>query len=341
MAFFKSNTMRIAGITGAIPKNHTDIYELGGPYFDKEFIDTMRNTVGVNNIYICSPEQGSGDLGYAAADSLLDQLDWDRSEVDALIFVSQTLDYVIPPTSTKLQNMLGLSKDTFCLDTNYGCAGFVCGLMLANQMIASGMAKKMLIINAECHRRFISDEDREESLLVGDGASAVAVEKTENGKESFFTTLVDGAHYTDITLGMYKDAEIVNKYGKEYSYMNGENVTQFMLRHIPRVTKSLFEYADVTKDDFDAFLFHQANAHMVKYVSKRMKLDLDKVPLNIETFANTSSASIPLLICDKKPELFKPGTEEKVLMFGFGAGFLLSGAITTLGDLKGGNVVFV
>ena len=341
MAQFKSNTMRIAGITAAIPDNHTDIYELGGPYFDEEFIDTMKKTVGVDNIYRCRPEQSSGDLGYAAADSLLDQLGWDRSEVGALLFISQTLDYVIPPTSTKLQHMLGLSTDTFVLDTNYGCAGFVGGLMLANQMIAANMTDKIIIINAECHRRFVSDEDREGSLLVGDGASAVAVERCEGAEESVFKMFVDGAHYTDITLGLYKDAEILNPYGKQFSYMNGENVTQFMLRHIPKVTKSLFEYAEVTKEDIDTFLFHQANAHMVKYVSKRMKLDLDKVPINIGNYANTSSVSIPLLVCDMKRNLFEEGSSERVMMFGFGAGFLLSGAVLTLGDMKGGNIIFV
>lgn len=341
MAKMMNKGVRIAGITAAIPDNHTTIYELGGKYFDREFLDTMHKTVEVENIYICRPDQSSGDLGYAAADRLLDDLGWDRESVDGLMFVSQTLDYVIPPTSTELQNRLGLSNDVFVMDTNYGCAGFANGLMIASQFIQTGMCKRILLITAECHRRFIADEDRDNSLLIGDGAAAIAVESSETDSKAYFLTHVDGEHTEDITLGMYKKVAKVNKFGKQYSYMNGEAVTQYMLRNIPKVVKSLLAYSEHEKEDIDSFLFHQANAHMVKYVSKRMKLDLQHVPTNIENYANTSSVSIPLLICDKKKNLFKPDAKELVLMAGFGAGFLLAGVVIELGNLKGGEIIFV
>lgn len=340
MAKYKSNKMRVAGITGAIPKEHTTIYELGGKYFDREFLDTMNKTVGVENIYICNDQQYSGDLGYAAADQLIEDLGWERESIDALMFISQTQDYVIPPTSTELQHRLGLSPETFVVDMNYGCMGFVIGLMMANQFIEAGAYKRIIIINAECHRRFTADEDREGSLLIGDGASAVAVEAAEGGSDAFYMTQVDGSHTGDINLGGFKPAYNLNPYGKQYSYMNGEVVTQFMLRNLPKLVKSLFAYSETDKDDIDAFLFHQANGHMVKYTSKRMKLDMDKVFVNIANYANTSSVSIPLLICDTRKELFRGG-REKVMMIGFGAGFLLSGAVMELGDLKSGKVIFV
>ncbi len=340
MAKYKSNKMRVAGIAGAIPKQHTTIYELGGKYFDKEFLDTMNKTVGVENIYICNDQQYSGDLGYAAANQVIEDLGWERESIDALLFISQTQDYIIPPTSTELQHRLGLSQDTFVMDMNYGCMGFVIGLMLANQFIEAGAYKRILIINAECHRRFTADDDREGSLLIGDGASAVCVEATEDGGDAFFMTQVDGSHTEDINLGGFKPAYKLNPHGKQYSYMNGEVVTQFMLRHLPKLVKSLLEFSGCDKDEIDSYLFHQANGHMVKYTAKRTKLDKDKVYVNIANYANTSSVSIPLLICDTKKNLFE-GEKEKVMMIGFGAGFLLSGAVLELGDLKSGKVIFV
>lgn len=341
MSRFTSNKMRIAGITAAIPNKHTTIYDLGSSYFDKDFIDTMHKTVGVEHLYICEQDQSSGDLGYAAADRLLESLGWERESLDALIFISQTLDYIIPPTSAELQFRLKLSNDTFIMDLNYGCAGFVAGLMVANQFIHTGHFNRILIVNAECHRRFIADQDRESSLLFSDGASAVAVESSFNETEMFFSSHIDGSHAGDITLGAFKSAANINRYGKNYSYMNGEVVTQYMLRNIPKLTKGLLDYSAYNKEDIDTFLFHQANAHMIKYISKRMKLDLEKVPVNIENFGNVSSVTIPLLICDKKKELFLPSSREKVMMVGFGAGFLLSAAVLEMGSLKGGDIIFV
>lgn len=340
MSKFKSNSMKIVGISAALPKNHSTIYELGEPYFDKKFMDTINKTVGVENIYYCSENQSSGDLGYSAAEELLNSLEWDRASIDALIFISQSLDYVIPPTSAKLQYQLGLSSDIFIMDSNYGCAGFVMGLMIASQFIESGNWKRALIINAECHRRFISNEDRDSALLFSDAASAVAVERAENFM-GHYITYVDGSHMNDISLGLYKNAERVNTYGKQYSYMNGEVVTQFMLRNVPKKVKELLNFSGKTEEQIDSFLFHQANAHMVKYISRRMGLDLNKVPINITNFANTSSVSIPLLICDKKQKLFSNGGKETVMMFSFGAGFTMGGTVLDIGKLGSGNIIFV
>ena len=342
MTQFKSNTMRIAGIVSALPDNHTTIYELGGKYFDKVFIETMQKTVGVENLYICRDEQCSGDLGYEAADKLLTRLEWDRQTIDALLFISQTPDYIIPPTSTELQHKLRLRNDIFVMDSNYGCAGFVMGLMIASQLIEARSCKRILLINAECHRRFISNEDREGALLFSDGASATAIEYSQDAKSACFLSYVDGQHTESICLGLYKTPTKLNKYGKEYSYMNGEDVTQFMLRHIPKTVKEIFQSSQRDQNEVSAFLFHQANRHMVKYLAKRMKLDLNKVPINIDKFANTSSVSIPLLICDKMKNLFmEKGESQTVLMSGFGSGFLLANAIIEVGQLKGGDIIFV
>ena len=341
MAKLKSGKMRIAGVTAALPDNQTSIFELGKLYFEKEFIETMNKVVGVEKIYVCSENQSSGDLAYAAADELIKALKWEPKSIDALLFISQTPDYVIPPTSCELQNRLGLSNNVFTMDSNYGCAGFSMGLMIASQFIETSQFKRILILNAECHRRFVSNEDKDGALLFSDGASAVAVECSDIDNEAYFMSHVDGSHSEDIVLGMFKKAQHINKYGQQYSYMNGEVVTQFMLRNIPKMVKNLLEYSNRSKEDIDSYLFHQANAHMVKYVSKRMKLDLNKVPANINSFANTSSVAIPLLLCDTKKELFNKREKETVMMLGYGAGFLMAGAVIELENLVGGHIIYV
>jgi 3-oxoacyl-[acyl-carrier-protein] synthase-3 len=337
MSLITLRQARIAGITGVVPENKTDIYEIGAPYFDEEFITRIHNTVGTETLYFTSEGQSSGDLGIAAAKRLLDEMAWSKESVDALIFNSQTLDYIVPNTSAKIQYKLGLSNETFIMDTNYGCSGFPTGLMLAFQMVETGFARRVVLIESECHTKLTSRSDESTALIFGDGAAAIAIEHADVASNSVFLMHVDGSHANDLGRKNFK-ALINDKItDPEYTYMDGEIVTTYMLKMIPKFCKELLEVAGTDIKDIGLVLIHQANAYMVRYIAKRLKLDLSIVPINIGSFGNTSGPSIPLLICEKCRDLFGQ-SKKKALIVGFGSGFIISGAVLDIGDLRGGSI---
>ena len=331
----------ITGITCAIPNNPKSIFEVGDPYFDTDFIRKINQTVGTETLYF-TKQESSGDLGIASASALIERMGWEKETVDGLIFVSQTMDYIVPPTCCRIQHELGLPEDIYAVDLNYGCAGYVQGLLLATQVIETGLCKRVILINAECHHRYISRKDESTALSFGYAASATAVEASSAASRSAFLSVVDGSHTQDLILGMYKEVEREDIEDKGHVFMSGEAVTTYMLKKIPQLARQLADYYGCELNDLDSVLFHQANAYMIRYLAKRMKLEPDKVPVNIENFGNTSGPSIPLLICDKRKQYFDPGQyKRKVMLMGFGAGFIIAGAILELGGLKGGDIIFI
>jgi 3-oxoacyl-[acyl-carrier-protein] synthase-3 len=342
MAKVINQAAAITGITCAIPNNPKSIFEIGSPYFDTDFIRKINQTVGTETLYLTDSQTSSGDLGIAAARALIEKMEWEKESIDGLIFVSQTMDYIVPPTSCRIQYELGLPEDIYAVDLNYGCAGYVHGLLLAAQVIETGLCKRIILINAECHHKYVSRKDESTALIFGDGAAATAVEASGTPSRSAFLSTVDGSHTGDLILGMYKAAERKEIQDKEHVYMSGEGVTTYMLKKIPHFARQLVEYYGCEFNDLDSALFHQANAYMIRYMAKRMKLELEKVPVNIENFGNTSGPSIPLLICDKRKQYFDPEqAKKKVMLLGFGAGFIVAGAILELGSLKGGEIIYI
>jgi len=321
-----------------VPKNKKTISEIGSPFFSDEFIERISATVGTKNFYFADENLSSGDMGTAAARRLMEDLSWDPAEVDGLIFVSQSLDYIVPPTSCQAQYELGLPDTAYLMDTNYGCMGFVYALMNAFHLVKCGTCRRVIVVTAEIHYKYINKSDEGTALIFGDGAAATAVEYSENAPKTSFLTYANGAYAKSITLGWHKQYDNPAITDREHVYMDGEVVTMFMLKVLPNFVKSLLEFHGCEKEDIDSFLLHQANAFILRYAGKRMKLDLDKVLINIDSFGNTSSSSIPLLICDKCRDLFEGG-KRKIMAVGFGSGFMIAGMIMDIGELKGGEVL--
>ncbi|MDR3225235.1 MAG: ketoacyl-ACP synthase III [Clostridiales Family XIII bacterium] len=333
--------IRIAGISCAVPDNAQSVYDVGAEYFEKSFIDKLHKNVGVETLYFTREDQSSGDLAIPAAEALLQSLSWARESIGALIFVSQTPDYIVPPTSCRLQHALGLSEDCFVLDTNYGCPAYAQCLMLVWQMIAAGMCDRILLVTAECHHKYISRKDESTALIFGDGAAVTAIERDDAADAAYFCTKVSGEHAEDLALGNYKKLSNPAAVDPGHVYMDGEMLTKYMFRNIPAFAHGLLKHAGVSIDDIDTFLFHQANAYMIRYLGRKLKVPEAKLPINIGRFGNTSGPSIPLLICDKKQEYFNKPKNEKVMLLNYGAGYIISGAVMPLGGLAGGQIVYV
>lgn len=326
--------VRIAGIASAVPDQLAD---LSGSIaaFGAEEVEKILSSTGTRRRRLAEqiqPRMCVSDLCTVAASRLLADLGWDRNSVDALVFVSQGPDYRLPATACMLQARLGLPKTCAALDVILGCSGYVYGLWLAGSLIASRTIRRALVMVGDMSL-FSSPLDRSTALLFGDAAAVTALEFSSDAEPMWFTLGTDGRGYKDLIIPaganrippdehtrVRKEAENGNIRSMEDVFMDGSEIFTFTLREVPGMIKSVLQNASWTVEGVDAFVLHQANQFMLNHLAKRMKIPLDKVPLSLGEYGNTSSASIPITIshCLRSRISTEP---MNLVMSGFGVGF--------------------
>ncbi len=338
MALLKFNNIGISGISAAVPKHVVDNYAYT-EHFEKEDVKEIVDKIGIKERRFASPETCSSDLCFAAAEKLIADMKIDKSEIDLLIFVSQTPDYRMPATSILLQERLGLSKSTAAFDISLGCSAFIYGLSSVYAFMQTGGFRKALLLDGETRSRIYSPKDRKTAFLFGDGGVAAIIECDEKFGESFFSLNSDGSKESliKINAGGYRNPssietvqeKVVDEHGnirtEEHGYMAGADVFNFVLLEIPKDIKSLLAFSNASTSEIDYFVFHQANSYMNTYLAKKLKLESDKVPTCIEKFGNTSSVSIPLTIVSELQNNLEGN--KKMLLSGFGVGMSWASAI--------------
>jgi len=239
---------------------------------------------------------------------------------------------------------LGLSKKCMTYDVNLGCSAFVYGLFNACCVLQSGSAARCLL-TIGAGRDFTCEEDQSLAMLMGNAGSVIALERTDNGDDIISTSLFsDGMGYDSLIVpagGARKrmpDFEL-KEWPDGYTrtdintFMDGERVFKFAISEVPSAVKYFFENSGVTKDDFDYFVFHQANKFIIDNIRKRIRVDWGKVPLSLPAFGNTAGCTIPLTLTDMVPDV--QGVK-KILASGFGVG--LSWGVASF-SLDFGNVL--
>lgn len=338
MALLKFNNIGISGISAAVPKHIVDNYNYTSN-FDKEIVKEIVDKIGIKERRFADSSTCSSDLCFAAAQQLIADMNIDKSEIDILIFVSQTPDYRMPATSILLQERLGLSKQTAAFDISLGCSAFIYGLSTLYAFMQTGGFKKGLLLDGETRSRIYSPKDRNTAFLFGDGGVAAIIECGEQFGESYFSLNSDGSKESLIKIkaGGYRNPssletlqeKVVDDYGnirtEEHGTMLGADVFNFVLLEIPKDIKSILQFSETKPSEIDFFVFHQANSFMNDYLTKKMKLDKDKVPSSIEKFGNTSSVSIPLTIVTELKNKLKG--DKKMLFSGFGVGMSWASAL--------------
>ena len=331
MAVSKVSGVRLAGIASAVPDHKHHFSELAGT-FGAEEVKKISDSTGVVERFLAPPGMCTSDLCFAAAERLLGETGWERSSVDALIMVSQTLDYVLPATACALQHRLRLSKGCAAFDVGLGCSGFVYGLWLASTLIAGGGLRRVFLLAGDCSSGLLSPEDRSVALLFGDAGTATAIERGD-GPAMTFVLGTDGGGRDNLVIPaggcrLPRTVETAARSAREGGnvrseqdlYMNGAEIFTFTLREVPPLVKTVLTEAGSTVEGTDAFVFHQANKFMLDYLVKRMKLPPEKVPLVLARYGNTSSASIPLAMTDALgPRL--SAQRQRLLLAGFGVGY--------------------
>ena len=352
MSFLKFQGVGITALVGAVPRTVIDNYKYT-QYFPEDQVREVVDKVGIYERRFADEKTCSSDLCFAAAEKLIADNGIDRSEIDLLIFISQTPDYRMPATSVLLQERLGLPNSTIAFDINLGCSAFIYGLSVAYSFMQCNNLRKALILDGETRSKVYSPKDRRSAFLFGDGGVAALVERNEKFGESFFSLNSDGSRgdLIKINAGGYRmpssvetlQEKVVDEYGnirsEEQGYMNGGDVFNCVIREIPRDIKKIAEWSEVDIQSLDYYVFHQANNFINSYLAKKLKLDTTRIPSTIAKYGNTSSVSVPLTIVDQlKGNL----SGEKLLMLSaFGVGMTWATAFVPFVDCRISDIVEV
>src|SRR4051812_48598790 len=192
MALVSFENVGISGIAAAVPANTIVNYEYT-KYFDKESVKDIVDKIGIKERRFAESGICSSDLCFAAAEKLIADLSIDKSEIDLLIFISQTPDYRMPATAVVLQNRLGLGKSTAAFDVSLGCSAFVYGLSIVYSLMQTGGFRKALLLDGETRSRVYSPKDRKTAFLFGDGGVAALIERDARFGKSWFSLNSDGS----------------------------------------------------------------------------------------------------------------------------------------------------
>lgn len=351
MATVTLRGVRIAGLCSAAPEK-TCSTEDDARVFGRHEIEKIVKSTGIRSRPVTDTLCAS-DLCAAAAEALLAEGGWPRDTIDALVMVTQTPDYRLPATSCVLHGRLDLAKSCATFDVNLGCSGYVYGLWLAAQIVASGSARRVLLLVGDTVSRAVSPSDRSVAVLFGDAGTATLLEADRDAPPMTFVLGTDGTGYRHLIVpaggsrqpsgpdsGRRIQRPDGNVRSDEDLFMAGAEVFTFTLREVPPLVRSLLAASGWTDKDVDAFVFHQANEFMVRYLAKSLRLSPDRVVVAMEERGNTSGASIPLAMNDALRSRLRLETM-KLALVGFGVGLSWAAAAVTTDRLVVPEVVRV
>lgn len=338
-------------MAACVPHTVIDNYKYT-QYFSEEEVRKVVDKVGIYERRFADQNTCSSDLCFAAAEKLFVDNQIDRSEIDLLVFVSQTPDYRMPATSIILQERLKLNNSVIAFDINLGCSGFLYGLSTVYSFMQQKGLRKALLLDGETRSKVYSPKDRRSAFLFGDAGVAALIERNEKFGNSYFSLNSDGSRADLIMIkgGGYRHPSsldtlkerVVDEFGNirsdEQGYMKGADVFNFVIVEIPKDIKRLFQFAGIEKELVDYFVFHQANDFINSYIAKKLKLDIERIPSTIHKYGNTSSVSVPLtIVSELKSQL--EGTDKTLMLSAFGVGLTWGTAIVPFSDCHISDVV--
>ncbi len=342
MRFSTVKGVALKGICACVPSNTVDNSIFGAELFGDEIENTIKAT-GIKTRRVCLPGSGTTalDLSVAAAKKLLEHSPLASSGIGGVLFVTQTPDHDIPNNSSAAAHLLGLPKDCVAVDTAFGCSGYVYGLWLG-ALMASSIAAPILLLDGETHSYFTSPKDRATALLFGDAGTATLL-VPEGQEEWHFGFMTDGSQRDVLVVPEGRSRSLFNEHSLEYRTwpdggvrrpvdiaMDGMAVFNFVVRNVPGCLAELLDKFNATADGLDLLLLHQANLYMMKQVAKKLKIPLEKMPVSLDRFGNSSSATIPVTLCSELQQEIA-GKTHRVLASGFGAGLSVSTVLMNLG----------
>ena len=337
MALSTLTGIRMTGLAACVPKKVVSNRDYN--WIKEKEREQLIKTIGVETRRVASKGVTTADLCVVAAEKLLTDLNWDRAEVDLLVFVSQSRDYLVPTTACIVQDRLRLPHSCVAFDVGMGCSGYVYGLSVVGSMMQAGHFRKALLMVGDISTLTTHYRDKSTYPLFGDVGTVTALEFDPTAGPMYFNLQTDGSGYKALMIkdggarnGLSRQSFDVKKVsdGIYRSRMNleldGVEVFNFTLREVVPNIKKLLTYSNQTLGDTDWVVFHQANRLINETLRKMLKIDPAKVPYSIKEFGNTSGASVPLTLLVALQDALRQN-RNKLLLSAFGVGLSWGSAL--------------
>lgn len=282
----------------------------------------IRTRTGIGERRIAT-EDTAASLASLAADKALEDAGIPAESVDLIIVATSSPDYIFPNTASLVQKQIG-ATGAMCFDISAACTGFIYAFNTAQAMIACGQFRTALVIGSEVMSGEVDWQDRSVCVLFGDGAGA-AVVGAEPGPAGVSCVHTDGCMGHVLTGGSRKN---IQQGRPDYIYMDGQAVFKFAVKKVPESIREVLKQADTPIEEIRYFILHQANIRILEAVAKRLGVEMEKFPSNLEVYGNTSAASIPLLL-DEMNRSHKLHRGDKIILSGFGAGLSWGSTLLT------------
>jgi 3-oxoacyl-[acyl-carrier-protein] synthase-3 len=337
---------KVAGILSVLPEKEVYFEEEVGNYsFPEKQTLRLKKIMGYEKHRISKPETATSDLCVFGLNSLLDRTMLRREEIGAVVVVTLTPDHFVPHVSNIVQGRCNLPHDVLCLDIMQGCSGFEVGLMQAF-LLLEHMDKKVVLINADVLSHKVSRQDRNSYPLIGDAATITVLENDPDAEDIFFNMYMDGSRgdvlimpaggsrmpCSEQTAIMHDDGE-GNLRSLDNMYMNGSEVFQFVQTDIPPMIDETLDYAGLSKEQIDWYLFHQPNRFMLRKLAEKLDVPYEKMPMNIvENYGNSSGATVPMVITHNlSSQMLKE--KKRCCLSAFGSGLSWCAMTIELGEM--------
>ncbi len=342
---------KISGICACLPKFKYS--NINYPYLEKKKMKKFIKITGIKERRISKKTSTcTSDLALKSSEKLIKDLKWKKKDIDFLIFISQTSDFVTPATSAILQDKLGLKKDIYTIDINLGCSGFPYGISNAFSLINNFKFKKGLFIIGDVLSQICNIKDQSSWPLFGDGCCAIGIERTSKIKKTYFDFFTDGSGFKDIYVPTHslsgrnklstKDFKENNKDGLIKSNvnlsLNGPNIFSFSTLVIPKKLKKLIKFSKLNKEEIKYCFLHQANKLINDTIEEKLEMKKTIFPTSLKNFGNTSSATIPITIAK---EFGGKTISGKSLLSGFGVGLSAANMIYNFDKCRISKLIFL
>lgn len=297
--------------------------------------EKIESKTGILERRIAAPAECASDLGVAAAQKLFEKGLCRATDIDYILFCTQSPDHFLPTSACIMQHRLNVRTSAGALDFNLGCSGFVYGLGLSKALVETGQARSVLLITAETYSKFIHPKDKSVRTLFGDAGAATLVCGVEASDESIgpfvYGTDGGGAKNLIVRAGGLRcptaanNGEVAadsdgNLRTEANLYMNGPEIFAFTLRVVPLQVQELLARAEKQLSDIDLFIFHQANEYILEHLRKKLRIPSEKFFVAMREFGNTVSCTIPIAL-KQASEQGRIRSRDLVMLVGFGVGY--------------------
>lgn len=333
MALLNIPHISIRGMSACVPPKIEETKDI--KFYTADEAAKVIEKTGVERKHIVA-DSGitASDLCFKAADRLISELGWERDSIDLLCNVTQTSDYITHPNVFVLHDKLGLKKECMSLDLYHGCPGWAVGLMTASSLLSHGAIKRCILLDGDTSSAMQYAMDHESRPLFGDCGTATALEFDESATELCFETGTRSSEGKALIRrrGGYREPYTMETLQKHLAMLKGDlstegqddlmdgmSVFSFGISAPPKSIKTLCEQNNIDIEKIDKLVLHQANRFMLEKIAKKLRIDLEKVPMSLHEYGNCTSACIPLTIVSQCAEEYSTRSM-KTIACGFGTG---------------------